>query len=115
MADKNEPTVEVPPGPLGADPRPDKPETKADIKEVLVNPADAKLHPAPGDAKLEAERGAQTDPDRPPFASSGPAELLTGLAAGPGESHAPDPDKFDADGRIKDLHDRVDKEGRLKS
>jgi hypothetical protein len=101
MADKDEAKVEVPAGPLGADAQSGPPESKADLKEILVNPADYKLHPPLGDASLEAERGAQKDPDRPPFASSGPAELLTGLAGGPGESHQPDPDKFDAEGRPK--------------
>jgi hypothetical protein len=99
----DEAKVEVPPGPLGADAqvKPADEMSKAELKEVLVNPADAKLHPAPGDAALEAEQGAQEDPDREPFASSGPAELLSGLAAGPGAHTPPDPDKFDAEGRPK--------------
>jgi hypothetical protein len=103
MADKDEAKVEVPPGPLGADAqvKPADEMSKAELKEVLVNPADAKLHPAPGDAGLEAEQGAQLNPDRPPFASSRPAELLSGLAAGPGAHTPPDSDKFDAEGRPK--------------
>jgi len=99
MADKNEVKVEVPPGPLGADAQVQPPETKAELKEVLTNPADAKLHPAPGAESLESEYGAQTNPDRPPFASGHPAELVSGIAGGPGAHTPPDPDVYDAEGR----------------
>ena len=104
MADKkDEVTIDVPAGPLGADAqvKPADDMSKSELAEVLVNPADVKLHPAPGNAALEAEHGAQLDPDRPPFASAHPAELLTGLAAGPGAHTPPDADKFDAEGRPK--------------
>jgi hypothetical protein len=104
MADKKqEAKVELPPGPLGADAqvKPADDMSKSELGDVLVNPADAKLHPAPGNAALEAEAGAQNNPDRPPFASSGVDELLSGLAAGPGAHTPPDPDKFDAEGRPK--------------
>ena len=101
--DQTKVKVEVPAGPLGADAqvKPADDMSKDELAEVLVNPDDVKLHPAPGSAAIEAEQGAQEDPDRPPFASSGPDELLSGLAAGPGAHTPPDPDKFDADGRPK--------------
>lgn len=107
MATKDEAKTELPAGPLGADAqvKPADDMSKAELKEVLVNPADVKLHPAPGDAGLEAEHGAQTDPDRPPFATGGVDEILTGLAAGPGAHTPPDPAIHDADGRRTDIHD----------
>jgi len=102
MADKDEVKVDVPPGPLGADAqvKPADEMSKSELKEVLVNPADAKLHPAPGDASLEAEHGAQTNPERPPFATArADVPILSGLAAGPGAHTPPDASEFDAEGR----------------
>jgi hypothetical protein len=102
MADETKVKVEVPPGPLGADAqvKPAEEMTKAELKEVLVNPDDAKLHPAPGSDAIESEFGAQTESERPPFATGRPdVPILSGLAAGPGAHTPPDPDEFDAMGR----------------
>ena len=102
MADKDEVKVETPAGPLGEDAQVKGSEemSKAELKEVLINPEDAKLHPAPGDSGIQSEYGAQTDPERPPFATArADVPILSGLAAGPGAHTPPDPEHFDAQGK----------------
>lgn len=102
MADKDEVKVDAPAGPMGSDAqvKPADEMSKSELKDVLVNEDDKRLHPAPGSSAIEAEFGAQTNPERPPFATArADVEILSGLAAGPGAHTPPDPEKHDAAGR----------------
>lgn len=102
MADskKDDATTEAPAGDDELQVKPTDEMSKAELQEVLVNPDDVKLHPAPGDKGIEAEFGAQTEPERPPFSTArADVPILSGLAAGPGAHTPPDADKFDAAGR----------------
>lgn len=72
MADskKDDATTEAPAGDDELQVKPTDEMSKAELQEVLVNPDDVKLHPAPGDKGIEAEFGAQTEPERPPFSTA---------------------------------------------
>jgi hypothetical protein len=103
---KDDVKVEIPPGPLGKDAQVKAADemSKDELKEVIIRDDDKRLHPAPSSAALNDELGAQVDPERPPFATGRPdVEILSGLAAGPGAHTPPDPAKYDAEGRLKDL------------
>lgn len=99
MADKDEPKVEYVDESV---PVADNSASKAELKEVMTFPEDAKLHPAgepSSDSEKEPGGVAATDPERPPFATAQPdVAILTSLATGSGQHTPPDPKYVDADG-----------------
>lgn len=79
----------------------------SDIKADMTHEPDKKLHPS-GEPKHEADRTslptAYAPIERPPVSTTKAGEeILRSLVTGAGAHVPPDPEKYDAEGRPRDL------------
>jgi hypothetical protein len=80
----------------------------SDVKADMTHDPDKELHPS-GEPKHAADRTSIPGPEyppaeRPPVSTTRPdKDILRSLVTGAGAHEPPDPEKYDADGRPRDV------------